>query len=467
MRARFSPCPRAGKHAAFGRHNCTETIDYVHALGSNGGSIVCALAALVAAVSSAVAQEVLPTPGPAPARIGARQLTLDEARGLALQNNKGLALARMSFNEKQHAVAAAKADYFPKLLGNATYFHFNENLGDIVTVPSRGKGFLPPGGLTKEVAVFNQDSAVTTVFVAQPITKLIGVNALVQIARADRNFAQAQLDKGMRDLLSGVAQAYHGLLGAQRIQTVLELQVEMLDGLVRTRPVPELRIGLLEARQGLVQVRAQVQELTAQLNDLLDLPPCTALELVDPLPADLPGRCAEDAVRLALTHNPEVRAAEQSIAKAEAGLKAARMEYLPDVSVIGGFANQTAASYIQPDIGYVAVTGTYTFWDWRKRKQVVRQRNTQISMAHQNLEVTIDRLQLEVRKAFVSYEQAREANELAGQMVQARADAEKGAAGPAMLQVKAETAKAQLEAMKAEIVYRVAHAQLAGLLSHE
>ena len=40
----------------------------------------------------------------------------------------------------------------------------------------------------------------------QPITKLIAVNALVQIARADVQIAGATLDKGVRDLLSGVAQ---------------------------------------------------------------------------------------------------------------------------------------------------------------------------------------------------------------------------------------------------------------------
>ena len=64
----------------------------------------------------------------------------------------------------------------------------------------------------------------------------------------------------------------------------------------------------------------------------------------------------------------------------------------------------------------------------------------------------------------VTFEQAREANRLAGEMVQARKEAEKAATGAAALQAKAETAKAELEAMKAEITYRVAHAQLAALV---
>jgi outer membrane protein TolC len=141
------------------------------------------------------------------------------------------------------------------------------------------------------------------------------------------------------------------------------------------------------------------------------------------------------------------------------------MDYIPDVSVIGGYANQTAADYIQPNIGYMGVTATYTFWDWCKRGEVKRQRETTIALAHQNLRVTIDRVEQEARKAFGSYEQAREAFGLGQEMVQARKEAEKGATTPAaMLAAKAATAKAELELMKAEIAYRVAHAQLMGIL---
>src|SRR5262249_12348613 len=153
--------------------------------------------------------------------------------------------------------------------------------------------------------------------------------------------------------------------------------------------------------------------------------PCTVLELVDPLPPDLPVRCAEDAAGLALGHNPEVLEAQQSIAKAEAALQVARMAYLPDVNVVGGFANQTVANYIQPDIGYLGITASITFWEWGKKRDVRLQRQTDIALAQQNLQVTIAKVQLDARKAYVAFDQAREAYRLAGEMVQARKDAEK------------------------------------------
>jgi outer membrane protein TolC len=353
------------------------------------------------------------------------------------------------------------------VIGADTYFHFNDNLGSVVTF-QRGKlGILPPSAQIVNATVLNQDSNLATLMVAQPITKLIAVNAAVQLARADQAAAQAQLDKGTRDLLSGVTQAYYGLGGALRIQTALEMQATVLDQVLRSKPAPEVRIALLETRQGLAQVRGQVQDLTNTLNDLLDLPRCTILELVDPVPCELPLRCGEDAAQQALACNPEVRAAQQDVAKAEAAMKIARMAYLPDVSVMAGYSNQTFASYIQPSIGFVGVTGSWTLFEWGKKRDVTRQRDLDMALAHQNVQVVMDKVQLEARKAYVAYDQAREAFRLAGEMVQARKEAEKAAAGAAALQARADATKAELDLMKAEIDYRVAHAKLAGLVGKE
>ncbi len=137
--------------------------------------------------------------------ITVRRLTLEEAKQMALGNNKALALAHLNIDEKRYATAAVKKDYLPKFIGSETYFHFDNPLGTVLTTR---------GGLTFSADVVNQDAALTTAFVAQPITKLIAVNAAVQADRADESIAKAKLDKGTKDLLSGVAQVYYGLVGA-------------------------------------------------------------------------------------------------------------------------------------------------------------------------------------------------------------------------------------------------------------
>ncbi len=184
-------------------------------------------------------------------------------------------------------------------------------------------------------------------------------------------------------------------------------------------------------RQGLVQVQGQVQGLTDELNDLLNFPPGTVVELADPVPPLPPVASSEQAGQMALSCNPEVLEAQQGVAKAEAALKIAKMDYLPDVNVIGGYANQTDASYIQNNFTYLGVTANYTFWEWGKKNDVLHQRETDIALAHQNLQVTQNKVQLEARKSYSAFDQALQSYRLASEMVQACQDAEKGARTPA------------------------------------
>ena len=147
--------------------------------------------------------------------------------------------------------------------------------------------------------VLNQDSTLSTVFVAQPITKLIAVNALVRISEADEKIAQAKLDQGTKQLLSGVTQVYYGLSGALHIQAALQLQASLLEQQLALTNVPDLRIGLVELRQGLLQVQGTVRDLSDQLNDLVGLPPVTALVIEDPVPPLPPVATADQASQMA------------------------------------------------------------------------------------------------------------------------------------------------------------------------
>jgi outer membrane protein TolC len=414
----------------------------------------------------ALAQDArIPPTVVAPGRPGFYRLTLEEAQRLALANNTGLALGRLGVQEKAIAVDAAGRDYFPKLLGNFNYFHFNDNLGKVVTFRTGRFGLQPPGTQTIFASVVNQDSTLTAITLAQPITKLIAVNAAVQLARADTQIAQAHLSKGASDLLSGVAQAYHGMYGAQRIESALTLQVQIAEQIVKTNTDPEIRVAMIEAQQALLKVRSELADLTEQFNSLLGMPALTRYELVEPLPPAVPVHDAEQAVQLALRCNPEVQEAQANVEKAKAGVQVARADCVPDVNIFGSYFNQTSASYIQPNFGAFGVSASYTFFDWGKRRRVKDQRETLFTQAVCNVRATIEKVRLETAQAYIAYQQAQQAFGLANDMVQARQDAEGQLKDPSALQTaKAATAKAQLELIQGEIAYRVAHAKLIGAL---
>jgi outer membrane protein TolC len=421
-------------------------------------------ATLATALLGAIGTEALvaqePLAGPPPEVIHESQvihLTLEEAQQLALANNLKLNMARLNVREKMIAVAAARTDFFPKLLGLATYIHFNDDLGTVLTLDRLNQQV--------NVNVVNQDTAVGVLMVAQPITKLIAVDAAVSLARADVGIARAQMDQGTGELLSGVAQLYYGIVAARRIQNALSLQIRMAEQLLPPNPPPQARLGLLEARKGLVDANTQIVDLNAQLVSLLGLPPCTDVDLVEPPPPPMPVACADEAVELALVNNPQARQAQAQIQQARAGLQVARMECLPDVNLFGAYVGQTAADYIQEDFGLVAVEASYTFVDWGKRRHVQEQRRTQIALAQRNQQATIEQVQLDTRAAYSALDKARQDLEIAQEVVEAYRELEAGAADMAAIAAaKGETFKAELELMKADLTYRLAHAKLSGMI---
>jgi outer membrane protein TolC len=129
--------------------------------------------------SAVAAQEALPPPLPAKA-IGVQRLTLEEAKQCALTNSKALALASMNVQSKDYASRATRADYFPKIVGSVIYFHFDEDLGSVLTIHGHPRLGIPATAVA--VNVINQDQSLSTVSVAQPITALLKIRQGVIIA---------------------------------------------------------------------------------------------------------------------------------------------------------------------------------------------------------------------------------------------------------------------------------------------
>jgi outer membrane protein TolC len=145
-----------------------------------------------------IADAPLPAPNPVAPPQPAVHLTLEDAKQRALSTNKGLGLANLGILEKREATAAARTDYLPKLLASDLYSHFNSNLGVVQTILTGRLGILPVGSRSIAVRAVNQDANLFSLALAQPITKLIAVNAAVKIARADEEIAQSQLARGPR-----------------------------------------------------------------------------------------------------------------------------------------------------------------------------------------------------------------------------------------------------------------------------
>jgi outer membrane protein len=425
---------------------------------------------LVAARVSPLAAQSPPA-GKAPA--ANVRLTLDEIKQRVLADNKLLHLAALNIQSKGDAARAMQSNYFPQIIGQSVFMHFNDDLGTVLTTPGRtvtgprGKplGMFP--STTIDAAVLNQNTALNSILVVQPITDLLKVRQGVRLARADEQIAQAQMEKGTRELLSGVEQLFWGLLAVQRIHAGIEAAVVATEPLAKTGNL-DARTDLVQGKQGLQEASNQMADLQEQLAILLDLPTCTQFELVEPPLPVAPVKCADEAVDLALANSPEIREAEQNIAKAEAAVKAAKLDYVPSVALVGGYSNQTAADYIQPNIGFVGVMGSYTFVDWGKRRFTIREREQLIGMATLKVQQTQDDVRQKTLKAFRDYEQGQQAVKLAAELVEVRKEREKAAATlKEKLKTTEDSMTAQVDYVKADLAERIAFVKLMSLIGRQ
>jgi outer membrane protein TolC len=437
------------------------------------GIYVSTVCVLVCQQTVLMAQEQLAPPTGANTAPASMRLTLDEIKQRVLADNKLLQLAAANVRSKEFATRVVQANYFPQVIGSVVYFHFNDNLGNVVSLGGRtvhGPRGTPIGMLPSvaiSVPIFDQNSEFSTVAMVQPITDLLKVRQGVKIARADEQIAQAQMEKGTRELLSGVEQLFWGILAAQRIRAGALVAVAGAEQLAKTGNL-EARTALVQAKQGLQEVQNQIADLQEKLAILLDVPSCTQFDLVEPPLPLAPVACADEAVSIALANSPEVREAEQTIAKAEAGIAAGKVDYLPNVLLMGGYANNNMLDVVQPNIGYAGVLGTYTFVDWGKRKNTIRERRELHSMAILKLRSTQDDVRQNTLKAFRDYEQTAQALKLAEELVPLQAEAEKTATSPAAKFAAAKDAMtAQVDAVKADLNHRIAYVKLMALLGRQ
>ena len=121
------------------------------------------------------------------ATTGSYRLSLEEARSRVLQTSVIMDMASTQVAVKCHALQAVRKDYLPKVLNAFTYFHFDSDLGTVLSTP----GIILPAQAI-EVPVIEQDALLYTATAIQPITPLLKVRELVNVSAAEVRTAQCK-----------------------------------------------------------------------------------------------------------------------------------------------------------------------------------------------------------------------------------------------------------------------------------
>ena len=365
---------------------------------------------------------------------------------------------------------ALQSDYFPRVGAYLVNIHFNKFMGDTFQLFRRGIIFPT---VSRAVPLFDKDMTFVGPTVTQPLTPLFKVHEAVRIAQADERIAQAKANAVSIQLAADVERAYFDLLIAQRRQAEARANVEIAESKLQIASAAAATVGgmteretaLLEAKKALLAASDKVKELTNSLTVLMGLPEDARLELIPPPPvvieADFSPQQPQQPQkpRPVIAYNPEIVEAEETVVKAKAAHRLAKLEYVPDAVITGGYMFQTGIPALPDDFSWIGVIATWTLFDFGKRERTIKERGAQVTMAKANLEMVRAKVAAGALKTVMDVDRTRRILELTRQVasLQRAATPRDQDPGP---EAKAALAKVEAEMFQAELDYRMAYSQM-------
>lgn len=428
------------------------------------------LVLMIAAVGLAMAEQ--------PAK-----LTLEQAIDLALKNNRALGIAIAQTEEMKAVRKVAASSYFPQISTSASYLRLTET--DVLHFAQGSFGTFPNLGVLPSAPLIVKQGDLNQVLVrneaVQPLTQLFRVREGDRIAKADVAASGARLEALRNQVSLKVRQLYYGLIAAQLDRAVALEQVQLareqaaeseqdvLRGAALEVSLTEARTRLLQAKQDELTARIRQQDLFAQFDDLVALPPGTAIEVGMGASPSLEIPTREECMRLAEVATPEIAEAEQVVKKAKAAVRASQFEYIPDLAVFVRHDYQNGVAFLFHNYGVVGAEFSFKLFDGGKRRGEIVERQAQYRQAVQNLARLKEAAEANVQVALDKIEQSRGLTDLAHQIADLRIEAlrissvqfEQSVTVPSKVtEAKVALAKARADLTKAQLAYVQAQAEL-------
>jgi len=426
-----------------------------------------------------------------------RSITLDEAIAIAHSQNATIHLAHLKSDEANAKLTQARADYYPVVTNQTNALHLDDKQS--LTIPKGALGTYPGDGTMPgkdtTIQLGKQDLILSTTTAAQPLSQLFKIHASVTAARADSAIARADAYSAEDEVSLNVKKIYFNLMGIEhrihaadlRIRASEEKIAEVRDsakaGAALEVDVQAGTAGIAEARHALGVLKDTEDDLRVDLNDLLGLPLGIEIVLSDPAEDISPvneeasvtegsvARTASSANMLAtaLMHNPEVASAQSAVAKANAGLQAARLEFIPDISIFAEHVYQNGVPLLPGNSATFGLRMDWTLSEFGKRTGKVRERQSQVAQAKDNLSLTQNHIRMDVEKGVRKLNRCASALEAAQENVAASTEMRrivgdqvgaKTANASALAEAEAKLAEAQAQLFEVRMRRATAKAEL-------
>jgi outer membrane protein TolC len=364
-----------------------------------------------------------------------RPITLEEAVQLALKHNHLVRISQFTVQEKQHAKDIARSGYFP-IMKNATSL---EKITDteFIGIPAGSLGDIGGTPIPARTAILNQGGktlVISGTSLTQPLSDLWKVKPANDVAAAELTASRNREQQLENAVALKVHQLYYRILIAQAHHDADQAKIQASDDLQKERgeqvkhgstleeEAIESRAQFLEAKQDLLTTELQLSDLTMQLDDAIGLPLTTTL-LLDAGVREVGTSCDRDeCLRVALDAHPEIAEARAQIAEANAAVRLAKRQYIPDVAAFARYTYEENVPFFAKNSGSFGVHFGYDLFDGGRRNAEIGERKAQLAQAEENLARIKEEVELRVQTAWNKLERTRQMVQVSQELLNLRTE---------------------------------------------
>ena len=354
-------------------------------------------------------------------------LSLHDAVGLALRENKSLAAASADDHASEQKIVEARSGMLPKV-NYAESWTRSDNpvfvFSSLLTQHQFSMDNFQIGPLNRPDFLNDFQSQVT---VDQPLYDAGMTRNAVKTARLSQKMTGEELRRTQMDVMAGVVRAYYGAVLAEASLITAEQSVESAEadlkqaesvheaGMSTDADVLSIRVHLAAVNEQRIQRAADLDVARAALNDALGLPldmPHTLSSVLEPMKA--PAATLADLEPGAVEQRPEARESRLALAIAQAQADGARNAFKPMVGFRAAFEADRQRFIDRGGANWLAaVSLRWNLFDGFADKSRVAESAGWIAHARANEERTSSAVRLQLRRAHADLDSAAQRIEVA------------------------------------------------------
>ena len=334
--------------------------------------------------------------------------SLDQGIKEALEKNWSVKAKEEKIVESEYAKDEAKAGFLPTFSTSYSY----TRLSEVTTIG------------TMEMGDKNNYQWKTTV--TQPVFTGYALTSSYELAKLGIDQSKVSLELEKLDLALSVKQAYFNILKADKAVGVAKSAVESLEshlavaknfydvGMTPVNDLLKAEVELANSQHTYIKAQNDARLARLSFNVLLSRSVDDPLEVEDiliytPETPDF-GVCMAKALKV----RPEIKAIDLTDNQIDQKTILAKSNYYPDAAVTlnyikAGDTIGVSGSDFQKANQWQAIVGlSWTFWDWDKTKNAVRQDESMKKQLSQTRKALEDGIKLELKKAILDLKEAEE-----------------------------------------------------------